>query len=221
MASTARRVKKSIKEDQLVTTTFRLTEWAQEHFNQVIIGVVALVAIVAVLVFASNSRDANAHQAQQQMGSALAQYAQNDFTNAKASFQQIYERYGGKQGVVARFFAAECDYRAGSYQQAIDGYDAYLAQRKDYPLFEASALIGKGMCYEALRNFPQAAQSLADALKVLDAKDPRYLTTAFDAGDFYLKANNPGEARKYYDMVVKDASGDLKSRAEVAMSMLK
>jgi tetratricopeptide (TPR) repeat protein len=221
MASTARRVKKSIKEDQLVTTTFRITEWAQEHFNQVIIGVVALVAVVAVLVFASNSREANARQAQQQMGSALSQFAQNDFVNAKASFQQIFERYGGKQGVVARFFAAECDYRAGNYKQAVDEYDAYLAHRTDFPLFEASALVGKGMCYEALKNYPEAAQALADATKALDPKDPRYLTAALDAGDFYLKANNPGEAKKYYDIVLKNATGDLKSRAEVASSMLK
>ena len=58
--TTARRAKKNLKEDQLVTTTFRLTEWAQAHFNQVIIGVVALVAVVAVLVFVANSRESGA-----------------------------------------------------------------------------------------------------------------------------------------------------------------
>src|SRR5258705_653219 len=95
--TTARRAKKNLKEDQLVTTTLRLTEWAQAHFNQVIIGVVALVAVVAVLVFVANSRESGAKQAEREMGAALGLMTQGDYAAAKNSFQQVAERFGGAQ----------------------------------------------------------------------------------------------------------------------------
>lgn len=221
MTSTARRVKKSLKEDQLVTTTFRVTEWAQEHFNQVIIGVVALVAVVAVLVFAASSRQSGSRQAERQMGVALAQFQQADFRSARESFQQVVTRHGGRQATAAQFFQAECDLRLGNYKDAIDGYDGYLRKRDGFPLFAGSAMIGKGLAYEGLQNYPEAAKAMADALKQLDSKDPRYLDTAFQTGDFYVQAGNVTEALKYYQMVANDATGDLKARATVAAAMLK
>jgi tetratricopeptide (TPR) repeat protein len=221
MTTTARRARKSFKEDQLVTTTFRLTEWAQEHFNQVIIGVVVLVAVVAVLVFASNSRENSARQAEREMGAALLLYEQGEFAAAKAGFQQIYDRHKGKQATAARFLKAECELREGNYTQATDDYDAYLERRADYPLFESAALIGKAMAFEGLQNYGEAAKAMAAAVETLDPEDPRYYDSAFHAGDFYLRAGNTGEALKHYQMVAEKADGDLKSRAAVAVSMLK
>lgn len=220
MTTTARRVKK-LKEDQLVTTTFRLTEWAQEHFNQVIIGVVALVALVAVLVFAANSRESSAQAAEREIGSALLLYQQGDFAGARTAFQQIYDRHGGKQATAARFLKAECELRLGNYQQAVDDYETYVQKRADYPMFESSAMIGKALAYEGLHNYVEAAKEMAAAVATLDPKDPRYLDAAIQAGDFYLQAKDEREALKFYEIVAKDATGDLKSRAEVAVSMLK
>ena len=221
MTTTARRAKKSLKEDQLVTTTFRLTEWAQEHFNQVIIGVVGLVALVAVLVFASNSRENSAREAEREIGSALLLYQQGEFGAAGTTFQQIYGRHKGKQAVAARFFKAECDLRLGNYQLAVDEYDAYLEKRADYPMFEAAAIIGKALAWEGLHNYPEAAKTMAEAITALPKEDPRYFDSAFQAGDFYMKAGNAGEALKFYEMVAADGTGELKSRAAVAVAMLK
>jgi len=221
MTTTARRVKKSLKEDQLVTATFRLTEWAQEHFNQVIIGVVALVALVAVLVFASNSRESNARQAEREIGAALLLYQQGDFGAAGTTFQQIVDRHKGKQAAAARFFKAECDLRLGNYQQAVDEFDTYLEKRADYPLFESAAAIGKALAWEGLHNYPEAAKTMAEAIQTLQPEDPRYFDSVFQTADFYLKAGNPGEALKFYEMVAADGSGELKSRATVAVAMLK
>jgi tetratricopeptide (TPR) repeat protein len=221
MTTTAKRVhKKSLKEDQLVTTTFKLTEWAQAHFNQVIIAVVALVAVVAVLVFAANSRENSARQAEREMGAALALLQQGDVPSARNAFQQIYEKHGGPQAVAARFFKAECELREGNYQQAIDDYDGYLAKVSDYPLFEVSAIIGKAYAYEGLDNYNEAAPLMASAVEKLPGGDPRRLDAAFSAGEFYAHEGRSSDARKYFDMVIKDGSGDLKARATVAASML-
>ncbi len=219
--TTARRAKKNLKEDQLVTTTFRLTDWAQAHFNQVIIGVVALVAVVAVLVFVANSRESGAKQAERQMGDAMTMMAQGEYASAKGSFQQVSERFGGAQGAAARFFKAECELKQSDYQAAADDYDAYLARVKDYPLFEAAALMGKALALEGLENYIEAANAMAAAADKLDAKDPRRFDALFSAGEFYQRAGRVNDAVKYFEMVAKEGTGDLKDRATIAAAMLK
>lgn len=219
--TTARRPKKNLKEDQLVTTTFRLTEWAQAHFNQVIIGVVALVAVVAVVVFVANSRESGARQAEREMGAAITQFANGEYTAAKATFQQVADRFGGPQGASARFFKAECELHENNYQQAVDDYDAYLARASDYPMFEGSALIGKALALEGLENYLEAARTMAAAADKIEAKDPRHFDAAFSAGEFFQRAGQATDAVKYFEMVAKDGSGDLKARATVAAAMLK
>jgi tetratricopeptide (TPR) repeat protein len=219
--TTARRPKKNLKEDQLVTTTFRLTEWAQAHFNQVIIGVVALVAVVAILVFLANSRESGARQAEREMGAALALFSNGEYAAAKPAFQQVAERFGGAQGAAARFFAAECELQQDDYQSAVDDYDAYLARGGDYPLFEASALMGKAQALEGLSNHLEAARAMVAAVEKMDAKDPRRLDAAFSAGEFFQQAGQSEEAAKYFEMVAKDATGDLKARAAVAAALLR
>lgn len=219
--TTARRPKKNLKEDQLVTTTFRVTEWAQAHFNQVIIGVVALVAIVAILVFVANSRESGARQSERDMGAALTQMTQGEYAAAKMGFQQVIDRFGGASGTAARFFKAECDLKTNNYKDAAEEYDAYLARVKDYPLFEASALMGKALALEGLENYLEAANSMAAAVDKIDPKDPRHYDAAFNAAEFYQRAGHVPDALKYYEMVAKDGTGDLKARATVAAAMLK
>jgi len=219
--TTARRTKKNLKEDQLVTTTFRLTEWAQAHFNQVIIGVVALVAVVAVLVFVANSRESGAKQAERDMGAALTLMSQGEYATAKTSFQRISERFGGAQGASARFFKAECELKQNDYKAADDDYDAYLARVKDYPMFEGSALMGKALALEGLGNYIEAAKSMASASDKIDVKDPRHFDAAYSAGEFYQRAGLVPDAIKYFELVAKDGSGDIKDRAAVSAELLK
>lgn len=223
MTATARRARtrKHIKEDQLVTTTMKVSEWAQEHFNQVIIGVVALVAIVAVLVFAANSRVNNAREADRVMGTALSLMQKGDMNAALSSFDQVSQRYGGKQATAATFFKAECELRLGNFKDAVSGYDAYLAKKDDYPLFAGAALVGKGLAYEGLQNWDGAAAAMVAAMQDMDKTDPRYYETAYRAGQAYLQAGKLDDAQKYLQMAADNGQGDVKDRATVALSQIK
>ena len=86
-----RRVKKNIKEDQLVTTAVEASLWAKEHFNQVIVGVVALVAVIAVIVFTANSRQSAEAESSRHLANALAMYQSGDMEAGR------YQRYESRR----------------------------------------------------------------------------------------------------------------------------
>ena len=63
--------------------------------------------------------------------------------------------------------------------------------------------------------------SMAAAAEKIDAKDPRHFDALYSAGDFYNRAGRVNDAVKYYEMVAKDGTGELKERATIAAAMLK
>jgi len=218
--TTRKRAKKNIKEDQLVTYAVGLSRWAQDHFNQVIIGVVVLVAVVVALVFTANSRQGSERLSGQQLASAISLYQTNDFAAASASFQQIVERHGGRSAALAHFYKGECQLRQGDYSGAMVEYDAYLAAADKFPMFRQSAIYAKALCYEGLQQPDNAAQTLVDLIGQLDEEDPRYLDALFQAGEFLAQSGKASEAADYFQRVSEKGSGNLKQRATVAAALL-
>lgn len=219
--ATGRRVKKkNIKEDQLVTYAVRLSRWSQEHFNQVIIGVVALVVVIAIAVFTANSRQSSSREAETRMATAMSQFLSGDFNAAGASFQQISQRHGGAAGARARYFQAESQLRMGQYAEALASFDAYLVDWEEFPAFREAAVVGRAMCHEGMGNYDAAAEALESALELMDREDPRYLDTAYRAGEFLAKAGDTERAAGHFRTVADEARGNLKDRAAVALTLL-
>jgi tetratricopeptide (TPR) repeat protein len=217
--ATRKRIKKDFKEDHLVTYAVEASRWAQEHFNQVIIGVVALVAVIAVVVFTTNSRRSAGEQSARQLGSALALFQSGDFQASKTSFEQIHSRYGGRDAAIALFFQAESELRQAEYEAAIADYDRYLEDASKFPTFRASAYYGKALAYEGLQNWTDAAQTMEQSLALMSRDDPRYLSGAFEAGEFFARAGNSEKAAEYFSLVAEEATGNLQHRATVAAAL--
>lgn len=216
-----KRRKKNIKEDQLVTLAVRLSQWTQDHLNHVIAGVVLLVGIIAVLVFTAHSRQGASKEGARQMSNAMGLLQQGEFESAKASFEQIYQRHGGRNAAAARFFRAECALRQGQFAQALAGYDDYLANADKFPWFRASAMSAKSICHEGLENYAEAARTLAELTTVVEPSDPRYLDAAIQAGEYFAVLGDIEQATKYYQMVVDEGSGAVRDRANVALALLR
>jgi TolA-binding protein len=177
-------------------------------------------AVIAASVFMANSRQGSSRQAVLQMSSAMNLYQSTDYEAARSSFEQIAQRYGGKDRAMAEFFMGECNLRQGKYSDGLASYDRYLADYKDAPTFRASAMSGKALCYEGLENYADAAATLVDLLGVLDEKDPRYLDAAYQAGEFFARAGNTEKATTYFSMVADKGSGELKQKAQVAAALM-
>ncbi|MDH3199223.1 MAG: tetratricopeptide repeat protein, partial [Candidatus Krumholzibacteria bacterium] len=172
------------------------------------------------VVFTASGRQGSAREAERQVGGALTLMQQGDFAAAQATFQQVYQRFGGHHAAAARFFAAECELRQGRFYEALAGFDGYLQQAGKYPVFRESAMSGKALCHEGLGDFALAGETLANLLEMLDEKDPRYLDSAFQAGEFFAKAGDKDRAATHFRLVSDKGSGNLKDRAGVALAML-
>jgi tetratricopeptide (TPR) repeat protein len=220
MATKRKVVKKDIKKDPLVTYALKTSQYAQEHFNQVIIGVVVLIALIAVVVFTANSRRGAAVQSERQLSQAIALFQQQDFTAAKVSFSQIVDRHGGRSAAIARYYKAECEFLQRNYSQAALDYQSYLDTSSDFPEFKAAALYGAGICYEAAGNHTAAATTMEQVHHSVDENDPRYLDSAFRAGENFAKVRNIDRAVEYFQIVADKGSGKLKDKATVALALI-
>lgn len=220
MATKRRVVKKDIKKDPLVTYALKASQFAQEHFNQVIIGVVVLVALIAVVVFTANSRRSAAVQSERQLAQAMALYQQKDFTAAKVSFSQIVDRRGGRNAAIAMYYKAECEFQQKNFSQAALDFQSYLDSSSDFPEFKAAALYGAGLCYEAVGNHAAAATTLEQVHHSVDENDPRFLESAFRAGENFAKVRNKERAMEYFQIVADKGSGALKDKATVALALI-
>jgi tetratricopeptide (TPR) repeat protein len=220
MSTKTRHVKKNIKEDQLVTVAVRFSQWAQEHFTQVIVGVAALVVAVIVVVLTASGRQGASREAERLLGSGMTLMQQGDYAAARGTFQQVRERFGGRHAAAAQFFEAESLLRQGNFFEALAGFDAYLQRAGDYPVFRASAIAGKATCHEGLGDPKLAAETLVELLEVLDESDPRYLDNALQAGELFASAGDKDRAATYFRLVYDKGSGNLKDRASVALAIL-
>jgi tetratricopeptide (TPR) repeat protein len=220
MATKRKVVKKDIKKDPLVTYALKLSQYMQEHFNHVIIGVVVLVALIAMVVFTANSRRTSAAQSQRQLAQAMSLYQQGDLEAAKVSFAQVAERFGSRNGTVARYFKAECELAQGNFSQALLDYEKYLDDSADFPEFKSAAMYGSALCHRGLNNFRSAATGMEQVHHSVDDSDPRYFESAYKAGEFFAKVGDNDQARHYFQTVADQASGSLQEKAAVALTLL-
>ncbi len=215
-----RRVRRNIREDQLVTWSVQVSRWVSAHFTIVVGGAVALVVVAAGLVVASNARRSAARRAARQVSAALASLQRGEYAGAKTAFGQIAREFSGRTAAMALYFRADAELRQGEFQAALEDLDAYLERAGDFPQMRAAALYGRGVCYEGLGDARRAAEAFAAFLDAVEPEDPRYARAAFQAGEAWRRAGDADRALEYFRLAIAHAGGPLKQRAEVAASLL-
>jgi tetratricopeptide (TPR) repeat protein len=222
MATKRKVKKKSIKEDQLVTTAVKASQFVQEYFTQVVVGIVVLVVAVAVVVFVTNTRRNTARESERELAQAMTEYNARSPEAASVSFAQITDRYGGyPAGKVARYFLGKSYLATGRYEEARGAFEEYLDAAGAEGEFGEAATMGIAVAYEGLQNFTAAAELLERLSQTMDPEDPRYLDVLFQAARNYEQAGDRQKAIEYYSLVDEKASGPLKDRASVWLAILK
>jgi tetratricopeptide (TPR) repeat protein len=214
-------MRKEMKQDQLVTVTLRASNFIQEHFTHVISGIVVLVAILAVVLFAAQARRSSAKAAEGEFSVAMRQFQVGQKDEAGTAFATIADRYSGhRDGKTALYFLGECRMSQGKVDEAAEAYDRYLQKVGDRGDFSQAARIAKALCYEALGRFREAGETLVELSEKMDPEDGQYYEVLFDAGVFYREAGDAATALELFRRVRENAGGALRDRAEVWVALL-
>jgi tetratricopeptide (TPR) repeat protein len=221
MTTRKRLKKRQMKEDQLVTTALKVSNFVQERFSHVITGVVVLIVIVAIVLFASQARKNSGRAAERDFAVAMNQYQTGQLEQAGTAFASLADQHSGRRsGKAAMYFLGETRMAQYRYQEALEAYDRYLDKAGDSGEFSHPAMIAKGLCYEGLGQFRMAAELMDSASKLLGPDDARYYDVLFNAGTFHWEAGNATAAAEFFRRVSEEATGPLKDRATMWLSRI-
>ena len=213
--------KKELKEDKLVTYTFKLNAFIRENARRIGTIVLGSVAVILIISFIHSSQKRSETESMSEVGIAQMLYQQGDFNNAKIAFDRIVNEYDGTEGAgMAVYFAGDCCFKLGEFAAARDYFERYLDDYKNNNILTASAISGIAACLEEDGNYLQAVEQYKQALdKFPDSFNaPKYL---IDMGRCYELAGIKDEAEKAYKRVIEDYSSSIYTRkAALALDLL-
>jgi tetratricopeptide (TPR) repeat protein len=184
--------KKDLKEDKLVSTYFKTTQFFYQHKKYVSWGITGLVVLAIAGVIYFNNRAANEAKAATELGEILRYYDKGEYQSAIdgvpekniMGLKDIVDNYGSLHpGDLAKFFLANSYYSLGKYDEALEYFEDFGGS---YPPLRASALAGVASCYEAKGELRKAAEYFEKAASKSGDKQllPEYLHHA--ARDYML-----------------------------------
>ena len=180
-----RLTKHDLKDDNFVTTILRAREYIYAHQNAFFIGLVAVILIVAGIMWMSNSREKTSESAATQFAEALAAFRTGDIKTSEEMFKIIDERFGGmEEGAYSAYLAGKCALLDGRNTHAIEQFENYLRRSGKFPFFHDAALDGVATALENERDYARASDvylQLAGEMKTNSFSEMTYLRKAADA----------------------------------------
>jgi len=194
--------KHMLKEDRLVTTTFQLTEFVQNHTRQILIGVAGFVTILVVIFFVFQSKGSVHKKAAELYGQGIIELKTGNPQLAAFNFRTVVDRYPGSDlAPMACFQLANTAFFLKDYAQAANYYKQYVDKySKLDTLLTASAWAGMGSSQEALHNHNVAGDFYFKAATLVPGSfmAPQYLISA---GRAYISAKNKIKALECYQKI--------------------
>lgn len=155
--------KREMKEDALVTTYFKATTFYETHKKNISMGLVAVLVIVAGTFFYVKNKNADNERAMTDLGRVYQMYDNGQYQIAIdgvperniPGLKAIVENYGGTEGGnMARFYLANAYFLTGKYDEALEAFEDFSTSNQ---VLEVSRLSGIAACYEAKREYKEAA----------------------------------------------------------------
>jgi TolA-binding protein len=201
MSVEKRMSKRQMKEDKLVSTTFKVTEYVSKNQTPFIIGVAALIVIASAIMFFNMSSKRSKTDAASLLTQAELNGASGTADQYLADLQNISTKYGSTNaGKIATLRLANTYFSRKQYDKAEQYFDIVLDKYTDDKMLAASAASGKGACREIKSDYATAAKMYKQAADDTPNQiwTPSYL---LKAGQNFAKAGNKDEARKVLEEI--------------------
>jgi TolA-binding protein len=193
--------KRQMKEDKLVSTTFRVTEYVSKNQTPFIIGVAALIVIASAIMFFNMSSKKGKSEAASMLTQAELNGASGSTDQYIADLQNIVSKHGGSTaGKIATLRLANTFFTRKQYDKAEQYFDTVLKKYSDDKMLAASAAAGKGACRELKSDYLTAAKLFREAAEKSPDQiwTPNYL---LKAGQNFAKAGSKNEAKEVLEEI--------------------
>ncbi len=199
------------KPDEFLTFSAKMLNYVIENKNQltIFLGIIVGVAIIiSGIRYASEKSEENA-LAQLEQGSAKYEELEKDkgaekaYLDVKADFQQILDKYSGKNGgKLARIVFANICYSGGDSDKAIELYKEALRDFNNNPYLKNFILNGLGYAHEKKKDYKAAADYFEKVASGPDSimKDEAF----FNLGRIYAELAEKEKSMEAYKKIVSE-----------------
>ncbi|OGC92514.1 MAG: hypothetical protein A2W25_07400 [candidate division Zixibacteria bacterium RBG_16_53_22] len=164
MAPEKRITKRRMKEDRLVSTTFRATEYIQKNQTPFVVGTLVVAAVFALVVFLRWSGDRKRNEAAGIMTRAEITAAMQNMDQYLGDLALLSDNYGGTaQGKLATSRLANNYFRSKDYTRAEVYFKRIIDRYSDDQILSAGACAGLGAIHEINGDYKQAAEQYKKA----------------------------------------------------------
>ena len=131
--------KRELKEDKLVTYTFKLNSYLRENAKRISYIVLGSAALILIITYVSYSTKKTEREAMSEVGIAQIFYQRGDINGAKIRFEKVSDEYEGtKSAGLAAYFAADIKFRLGEFEEAKKYFQSYLDDKNDNDILTSS-----------------------------------------------------------------------------------
>lgn len=202
MPRPVRITKRQMKEDKLVTTTFRVTEFVQTHSRTFIITLAALVAVTAVVVFTISSRSARSKEAARLLGRAYLTTAVGNAELSATDLKTIVEDYGSSSSApLATYYLADLYFRDGRYEEALKYFQLYVDEYHHNQFLTVASLVGAADSYMELGKPASAADFYLKAFQA-DTAGLEATKQLLRSGQACLLAGEKQKAKEVFQQII-------------------
>lgn len=201
--------KKELKQDQLITTYVKATEFFRNN-RKIVSGTITgvVIAVIVAVAYLNNRHSDNMKAATELSqvlnffnGGAYQLAINGDPSRNVTGLKSIVDNYGSSEtGEQAKIYLADCYYYLGDYDNALKYFGDYGGSDK---LLEASADAGIAEVYEIRKDYEKSARYY-DRAASRDSKNfltPQYLISAARS---YIKIGKKDRAISMLERVRKD-----------------
>ncbi len=197
--------KHQMKEDKLVTTALKFSEFVRKHAKEFLMVGAGVVVIAVVILFMVSSNKSRNQRAAELLGVARVELESGEFQPAITGLQGILRSYSGtKAAQEALYLLGNSYYYSHDYDQALKHFQDFIKRySRIEPLLLAGAYSGVGDCYLQKGEYGMAAESY---LKAVDTNPDKFAIPVYllSAARSYVKANQPDKAKELYKRIMTE-----------------
>ncbi len=211
--------RREMKQDKLVTTWFKVTDYLSEHSRELTMAVGGGVLVVALFFLFNWMKARDELNASEKFVQARTEYNKQNYFAAIPLLEKFVNEYGGTPSAgLATIYLANAYMHNKDYANAEKFYKQYLDDVDDDPILSISAAYGLAATYEERGDYAKAAGLYEEAASQHDDsyRAPQLLISA--ARCFKQAGQAEGARRALQKLIDKYPKSALAEEAKLLMA---